>query len=107
MTDNDEKYKEEVLFYLEDNGSITDIERRFLERKRVRLGISEDRAKEIEAECLPQLTSEEKEYIEALKELGDADLQNPRIRRMLDHERDDLGISEERALELEKQYCDQ
>ena len=107
LSDNEEKYKEEVLFYLEDNGVITDIERRFLEKKRVRLGISEERAKEIEEECLPQLTSEEKEYIEALKELGDADLQNPRIRRMLDHEREDLGISEERALELEKQYCDQ
>ena len=107
LPNNEEKYKEEVLFYLEDNGVITDIERRFLEKKRVRLGVSEERAKEIEEECLPQLTSEEKEYIEALKELGDADLQNPRIRRMLDHERDDLGISEERALELEKQYCDQ
>jgi len=106
LTDNEEKYKEEVLFYLEDNGVITDIERRFLEKKRVRFGVSEERAKEIEEECLPQLTSEEKEYIEALKELDDADLQNPRIRRMLDHERDDLGISEERALELEKQYRD-
>lgn len=107
MTDNEEKYKEEVLFYLEDDGIIDDEERRFLERKRVRLGISEDRAKEIEEECMPQLTSEEKEYLEALKELGEVDLQNPRIRRMLDHERDDLGISEERALELEKQYCNQ
>jgi len=26
---------------------------------------------------------------------------------MLDHERDDLGISEGKALELEKQYCNQ
>ena len=107
LPDNEEKYKEEVLFYLEDNGVITDIERRFLEKKRIRLDISEERAKEIEEECLPKLTPEEKEYIEALKELGDADLQNPRIRRMLDHERDDLGISEERALYLEKQYCSQ
>ena len=107
LPNNEEKYKEEVLFYLEDNGVITDIERRFLEKKRVRLGVSEERAKEIEEECLPQLTSEEKEYIEALKELGDVDLQNPRIRRMLDHEREDLGISEERALELEKHYCNQ
>ena len=105
LTDNEEKYKEEVLFYLEDDGIIDDEERRFLERKRVRLGISEDRAKKIEEECMSQLTSEEKEYLESLKELGEVDLQNPRIRRMLDHERDDLGISEERALELEKQYC--
>ena len=106
LTDNEEKYKEEVLFYLEDDGIIDDEERRFLERKRVRLGVSEERTKEIEEECLPKLTAEEREYIETLKELGDADLQNPRIRRMLDHECESLGISEERALELEKQYRD-
>lgn len=106
LTDDKEKYKEEILFYLEDDGIIDDDERRFLEKKRVRLGISEDRAKEIEEECLPKLTPEEKEYIEAFKELGDVDLQDPRIRRMLDHEREDLGISEKRALELEKQYRD-
>ena len=106
MTDEEVKYKEEILFCLEDDGIIDDVERRFLEKKRVRLGVSEERAKEIEEECLPKLTAEEREYIETLKEFGDADLQNPRIRRMLDHECESLGISEERALELEKQYRD-
>jgi hypothetical protein len=52
--DNDEKYKEEVLFYLEDNGIVTDIERHYLEKKRVRLGITAERAKEIEEACLQQ-----------------------------------------------------
>lgn len=104
LSDNEEKYKEEVLFYLEDNGAISDIERKFLEKKRVRLGVSEERAKEIEESCMPQLTDAEKEYIEALKDLGDADIHNPRIRRMLEHEREDLGISEERAKELVQQY---
>lgn len=50
--DNEEKYKEEVLFYLEDNGIITDIERHYLEKKRARLGITVERAKEIEEACL-------------------------------------------------------
>lgn len=104
MPDNERKYKEEVLFYLEDNGVITDIERRFLEKKRIRLDVPEERAREIEESCMPQLTDAEKEYIEALKDLGDADINNSRIRRMLDHERDNLGISEERAKELEQQY---
>lgn len=104
LSDNEEKYKEEVLFYLEDNGIISDIERKFLEKKRVRLGLSEESAKMIEESCLPQLTDAEKDFIDALKDLGDADIQNPRIQRMLDHEREDLGISEERAKELEQQY---
>lgn len=104
LADNEEKYREEVLFYLEDNGVISDIERKFLEKKRIRLGISEECAKIIEESCMPQLTDAEKEFIDALKDLGDADIQNPRIRRMLDHEREDLGISEERAKELEQQY---
>lgn len=52
--DNEDKYKEEVLFYLEDNGIITDIERHYLEKKRVRLGITAERAKEIEEACLQQ-----------------------------------------------------
>ena len=50
---------------------------------------------------------EEKEYIENLKELGDTDLQNPRIRRMLGYERENLSISEKRTLDLEKHYCSQ
>ena len=52
--DNEDKYKEEVLFYLEDNGIVTDIERHYLEKKRVRLGITAERAKEIEEACLQQ-----------------------------------------------------
>ena len=52
--DNEDKYKEEVLFYLEDNGIVTDIERHYLEKKRVRLGITAERAKEIEETCLQQ-----------------------------------------------------
>ncbi len=104
MPDNERKYKEEVLFYLEDNGVITDIERRFLDKKRIRLGVSDERAREIEESCMPQLTDAEREYVDALKDLGDADIHNPRIRRMLEHEREELGISEERAKEFEQQY---
>lgn len=51
-SNNEDIYREEVLFYLEDYGVITHIERHYLEKKRVRLGITPERAKEIEDSCL-------------------------------------------------------
>ncbi len=100
LTDAEEKYKEEVLFILED-GEITDTERRFLERKRVKLGVSEERAAEIEVSCKPSLTEAEKEYLEIYKELvGDSEITD-RKRRMLDREAESLGITPERVGELE------
>ena len=48
LTPNEEKYKEEVLFCLEDDGEISSEERIMLERKRKRFGITEERALAIE-----------------------------------------------------------
>lgn len=101
LTPNEEKYKEEVLFCLEEGGVITSDERRLLERKRVRWGITEERAKEIEQMCSPTLTETEQEYIEIYKELCADGEVTERRRRMLDREREELGISEQRAKELE------
>jgi hypothetical protein len=86
---------------LEDDGIIDSDERKLLERKRVRFGISEERAIEIEQMCVPSYTEEEKEYIEIYQELcADGEI-TERKRRMLERERQSLGISEERAKELE------
>lgn len=102
LSDEEEKYKEEIRFCLEEDGKISDDDRRYLERKRVKFGISVERASEIEQELLPSYTEEELEYIETYKEIvGDGEV-TPRQRRMLDRERDSLGISEERCVELEK-----
>ena len=103
LTPEEEKYKEEVLFCLEEGGTITSDERRLLERKRARWGISEERAKEIEQMCSPSLTEAEQEYIDIYKELCADGEVTERRRRMLDRERDSLGISEQRAKELEAQ----
>jgi hypothetical protein len=103
LTPEEEKYKEEVLFCLEEGGTVTSDERRLLERKRVRWGISEERAKEIEQMCSPSLTEVEQEYIDIYKELCADGEVTERRRRMLDRERDSLGISEQRAKELEAQ----
>lgn len=101
LTPNEERYKDEILFFLEDGGVISSDERVLLERKRVRFGIAEERAKEIEQMCCPSLTEAELEYIDIYKELCADGEMTDRRRRMLDRERDDLGISEQRAKELE------
>lgn len=102
LTQNEEKYKEEVLFCLEDNGIITDDDRRYLERKRIKFGISEERAKEIESLAVPSLTNDEKEYLETVKELVSSGSLTERARRLLERERQSLNISKDRALEIEK-----
>ena len=56
----------------------------------------------MEALCSPSLTDAEKEYIEIYKEIVGKDEVSDRKRRMLNREAESLGLSEERAKELEK-----
>ena len=100
----EEEYKEEVLFYLND-GEIGDLERKSLNRRRVKLGISEERASEIELMCQPvqTLSDEEVEYMEIYKEICGNGEVSPRMRKILMREADNLGISYDRASELEKE----
>lgn len=101
LTPNEEKYKEEVLFCLEDDGEISSEERIMLERKRNRFGITEERALAIEKMCAPSLTEAEQEYVDIYKELcADGEI-TERKRRLLNRERESLGISEQRCVELE------
>lgn len=96
----EEKYKEEVFFVLED-GVIGDAERRLLERKRQKFGVSEERAKLIEESCAPSLSEEEKEYIEIYKDMLEDGEISERRRKILNKEAESLGISQSRAVELE------
>lgn len=105
MSSNEEEYIEEFKACLNDNnGSISNSQRRLLEKMRVSLRVSESRAKELEAMCsTPQLTDDEKEYWEEYKEcLNDGGSITPSERRLLERLRKSLGISEERALEIER-----
>ena len=95
------KYKEEFLFMLEDGG-IGDTERRLLERKRQKFGVSEERAKMIEESCAPSLSEEEKEYIEIYKDMLEDGEISERRRKILKKEAESLGISPSRAKELEE-----
>lgn len=98
----EENYAEEVKFCLEDDGVIDDSERRLLERKRIKFGISQKRAAEIENSLLQsQLTEDEQEYLEAVKE----ELVGGKIpeasRRLLERLRKRMEVSDERAKEIE------
>ena len=102
-TANEQEYLNSIREFLEDDAEITPRERKMLDRIRQSLGISEERAKELEASLSkPQLTEDEQEYIEAYRDyLVDGSI-DEKSRKRLDIFRKGLGISEERAKELEK-----
>lgn len=103
LSENEAEYAEEVKVCLE-NGEISNGERRLLEKLRVKLGISDDRAAEIEASLSdPQLTEAEQEYVDGYNEcLRESGVITSGERRLLNKLRITLGISESRAEELEK-----
>ena len=108
LSEDELAYKEEVEFCLEDAPEIDAHSRKFLERKRQKLGLSETRALEIEdmvKASLVSFTDEEKEYMEALDDVIEDGVIPDNVRRLLERERKSLGISEERAKELEEIKC--
>lgn len=97
----EQDYVEMFKEYVAD-GDISERDRKMLEKLRVRLGITEERAKELEEACLnPQLSEDEKEYLEMCKEYAADGEISDRDRKMLNKMRDRMGISEERAKEIE------
>ena len=86
-----------------EDGEIGMRERKLLNKIRVKNGISEERAKELEATLsAPQLTDEEKEYLEAFKDACEDGKISDKQRRLLEKLRVMYGITEERSRELEK-----
>ena len=104
ITLDEQIYLDELKACLEEDNEISPKERRLLERLREKLGITPERAKELEdLLSAPQLTDEEKEYLEEYKACVEDDIEiSPKERRLLNRIRESLGISEERALEIEK-----
>ena len=105
LTSDEQEYMEEIKVCLSDNnGTISNSQRRLLDKIRKSFGISENRAMELESMCsIPQLTDDEKEYWEEYKEcLNDGGTITSSERRLLERLRKSLGISEERALEIER-----
>lgn len=101
-TENEKEYIEEVKTCLAESGDISASERRLLERLRKHLGISEERASELEESLSPTLTDEEKNYLDEYRLcLEDGGSISTGERRLLDKFRIRLGISEERVKEIE------
>lgn len=99
---SENEYLEELKMCYED-GEITDKERRILDRLRKSLGISEERAKELEAQCNPNMLSkDEMEYAEEVKAVLEDGIITDKERRLLNRLAKSLNISEERAVEIEK-----
>ena len=101
ITSEEQEYLEEIRACLEDGGEITSKERRLLDSLRKSLGITEARAKELEA-SLNDMSDEEKEYQEELKACLENGTISDRERRLLNRLRKSLGISEERAKAIEE-----
>lgn len=103
LTDSEEEYLNEYKEMLADYGEIGPRERRSLDRSRIALGISEQRAQEIESSLADYSLSEtEQEYLDIVKELLEdyGSIGNPQ-RKQLERNRVRLGISEERAKQIE------
>jgi hypothetical protein len=99
---NEEEYLEEIKACLAEDHQISDRERRILNRLRDSLGISESRAQELEDSLTAGgLTKDEKEYVDALKDSMQDGSISDRERRILNRLRESLGITEDRAKELE------
>lgn len=101
LTTSEQEYLDEFKEYAAD-GEISERDRKMLDKFRSRCGISEERARELEASCnKPQLTEDEQEYLEMYKEYAADGEISERDRKMLNKMRDRMGISEERAKEIE------
>lgn len=101
FTIKEQEYLDSLKEFLEDDAEITPRERKMLDRIRQSLGISEERAAELEASLSPQLTEDEQEYLEMYHEYAEKGEISEKERRRLDKFAAALGISEERKGELE------
>lgn len=100
----EQEYLDELQECLAD-GNIGNSERRLLNKLRVKLNITEERAKDLESSLQEtQLTEEEKEYLEAYKDAMEDGIVTEKERRLLDKLMKINNISEQRAKEIEKLY---
>ena len=104
ITYEDKEYLDELKVIYSDNGQVSERERRLLNKLKTSLGISEDRAKELEDMARLNFMNEgETEYAEEIKAcLEDNGSISERERRILNKLAMSLNISITRAEEIEK-----
>ena len=101
-TANEKEYIDSLRDFLEDDAEITPRERKMLDKIRVKLGISEERAQELEASLAKsQLTEDEQEYLDMYREYAEKGEVTEKERRRLDKFANALGLSKERVKEIE------
>lgn len=104
LTASDNEYLDEYKDILADYGEIGPRERKRLEKTRTRLGLSENRVSELEASVQGDSDdfAAEQEYLEEYSEMkSDYGEIGARERKLLEKTRVRLGISEERAKQIE------
>lgn len=94
-----QNYKEEVAFMIEDDGVIDDSERRILERKRKKHGLTKEQAEVIEQELL--FSPNEVKYLEEYKLILEEGSITETERKMLARYAKRYDIDETRQYELE------
>ena len=98
----EQEYLDNIREFLEDDAEITPRERKMLDRIRQSLGISEERAQELEASLAkPQLTEDEQEYLDMYRDYAEKGSVTEKERRRLDKFAAAMGIQEKRMRELE------
>ena len=103
-TENEQKYLDNLHDFLEDDAEITPRERKMLDHIRKSLGLSEERAKELEMSLsAPQLTEDEQEYLDMYREYAEKGKITEKERRRLDKFASALGIEEDRIKDIEQQ----
>ncbi len=104
LTAEEKEYIDEYKFCLEEDGVISPKEERMLDRLRLRLGITDERAKELVKELKPSYTPAELEFINEIKLCLEEDGRiTEKDLRILFRMASRMGISSERAEQLRLQ----
>jgi hypothetical protein len=102
LTNNEDEFLNEVRFCLDNDGIIDSEEQGYLDKVSQKLGLTQTKAQELQNSLIsPQLTDNEKEYIETISELTIDGKIPPSSQRIVEKYRELYKVSSQRAEELE------
>ena len=102
LTNNEDEFLNEVRFCLDDDGIIDSEEQGYLDKVSQKLGLTQTKAQELQNSLIsPQLTDNEKEYIETISKLTIDGKIPPSSQRIVEKYRELYKVSSQRAEELE------
>lgn len=102
LTNNEDEFLNEVRFCLDNDGIIDSEEQGYLDKVSQKLGLTQTKAQELQNSLIsPQLTDNEKEYIETISKLIIDGKIPPSSQRIVEKYRELYKVSSQRAEELE------